>query len=157
MKERAGPGPSALAGVLAAIATGGLMAVLAGTAGGLTGSLPAILALTGPLLVAGVVFGWLVDRQALRAGFGPGILFWVVALPASRLAQELMVGSGSGGLAKGIVPFLAFQALVGGGFGLGFVILHGQLHRLLSGADAEDDAASTQLEETAERGRGTRP
>jgi hypothetical protein len=142
MRERAGLGRHALAGALGAIAAGALMAALAGSFGGLAGSAPAILALLGPLLIAGVVYGWLLDNDLMRAGFGPGILFWIAALPASRVAQELMVGSTDKGLSQGVMSFVVYQALVGGAFGLGFVILHTQISSLLPSADPEGDAAS---------------
>jgi hypothetical protein len=110
------------------------MAAIAFSAGGLAASLPAIVALTGVLVVAGALYGWLVQTERLGPSFGPGILFWSVALPAARLAQELLVGSGGGesGLSEGVPAFLAYQALVGGAFGFGFLLVHQQISRLLN-------------------------
>jgi hypothetical protein len=116
-----------LAGALTATATGGLMAVLVAFAGrDVAGLLPAIVALTAPLLAAGVAFGWLMDRGRLRS-LGLAVLFWTVAFPAARLAQELLVGVGLGGLQGGLPGFLAYQAIIGTAFGLGFALLYQQV------------------------------
>jgi hypothetical protein len=126
--------PVVAAGVLTAVVTGGVMAALTVSAGGLASSLPAIAALTAALVAGGVFYGWLIQAGRLRVGFGPGILFWIVAFPFARLAQEWMVpgGGGAAGLGQGIASFLVFQAMVGGAFGLGFVLLHNQIWGWLS-------------------------
>lgn len=133
-----------LAGALTAIVTGGVMALLVTLAGegasGVIGVIPGIAALTVPLVAAGTVFGWLVDTNRLPS-LGPGILYWAAAFPAARLLQELLlVGSGHfGGLEGGLGGFLLYQAIVGLGFGLGFLLLHNwtyqRLHRRLDPAD----------------------
>jgi hypothetical protein len=121
------------AGAWTALLTGGVMAAIAFSAGGLLASMPEIVALTAVLVVAGVVYGWLVETERLRADFGPGILFWSAAFPAARLSQEFLVGTaGEAGLSEGLLAFLAYQALVGGAFGLGFLLLHQQISRLLN-------------------------
>jgi hypothetical protein len=120
--------PHTVAGGLTAVVTGGLMAALTASAGGLAGSLPAIAALTTSLAAAGLAYGWLVDGERMRGGFGPGILFWSAAFPAARLAQEIAVGAGP---SDGLPAFLIYQALVGGAFGLGFLLLHNQVTALL--------------------------
>lgn len=122
----------ALAGAVAAFAIGCLMSVLVASTGALSGSMPAILALTLPLLLGGVLYGWLLDTGRMRAGFGPGILFWIVAFPLARFAQELLVGTDDSGLADGLGPFFLYQALVGGAFGLGFFLLHAQIWGVMS-------------------------
>jgi uncharacterized membrane protein YhaH (DUF805 family) len=121
------------AGALTALVAGGVMAVLASSTGGLAASLPAIAGLTAVFGVAGVVYGWLVHTERLRAAFGPGILYWSVAFPAARLIFELAAGDGSSrsGLSDGLMPFLVYQAMVGGAFGLGFILLHNQITALL--------------------------
>jgi hypothetical protein len=116
--------PPVLAGGLTALVTGGLMAALTASAGGLAGSLPAIAALTLPLVVAGAAYGWLVDSERLTGGFGSGILFWTGAFPAARLAQEFLAAAR---LPEGVISFVVYQALVGGAFGLGFLLLHNQI------------------------------
>ena len=123
----------ATAGALTALVTGGVMVVLASSTGGLAASLPAILVLTAVLVLAGYVFGWMVQTGRMRAGFGPGIVFWAIAFPVARLIFEIIVGDDNSrsGLSNGVVPFLAFQAIVGSAFGLGFVLVHNQILGLL--------------------------
>jgi hypothetical protein len=125
-------GGRAVAGAIAAVVTGVLMAAIAAPTGGLSESMLGILALTLPLLLAGVFYGWLLDSGRLRVGFGPGILYWVVAFPLARLSQELMVGSGTMNVTEVLGDFMIFQALVGGAFGLGFFLLHNQISAWMS-------------------------
>jgi hypothetical protein len=131
--------PHVAAGGLTALVTGGLMAALTASAGGLAGSLPAIVALTVTLAVAGAGYGWLVDCDRLRGGFGSGILFWSVAFPVARLAQEVLLGAGPD---EGLPAFLIYQALVGGAFGLGFLLLHNQISILLNNIGSSERASS---------------
>jgi hypothetical protein len=128
--------PVVVAGALTGVVTGGLMAALTMAAGGLASSLPAIVALTSAIVALGVLYGWLLQTERLRMGFGPGILFWIAAFPLARFVQELLVpgGGGPAGLGQGISSFLIYQALVGGAFGLGFVLLHNQLWVWVSAA-----------------------
>ena len=123
--------PLVLAGGITALLAGGLMAALTASEGGLAGSLPAVVALTLPLAAAGAAYGWLVETEHLSGGFGSGILFWSAALPAARLAQVLLVGAA---LEESLPSFLIFQALVGGAFGLGFLLLQNQISILVAGA-----------------------
>lgn len=120
--------PRVIAGGVTALVAGGLMAALTASAGGLAGSVPGIAALTLTLVVAGATYGWLVDSDRLQEGFGSGILFWTAALPAARVAQEILVGEG---LPDGVVAFVVYQALVGGAFGLGFLLLQNQISKWL--------------------------
>jgi len=120
--------PRVVAGVFTALVAGGLMAALTASAGGLTGSAPGIVALTLVLAGAGATYGWLVDTDRLSGGFGSGILFWTAALPVARIAQEVLVGDG---IPDGVLAFAVYQALVGGAFGLGFLLLQNQVSTLL--------------------------
>jgi len=131
--------PQLLAGGLTALVTGGLMAALTASAGGLAGSLPGIVALTLTLVIAGVAYGWLLESERMREGFGPGILFWSAALPAARIAQEVLVGEG---FPDGVPAFVIYQALVGGAYGLGFLLLHNQLSRWLVNAGSKGKPVS---------------
>jgi hypothetical protein len=142
MRDRGGVGDHAVAGAIVALVTGVLMAVIAAPTGGLSRSILGILALTLPLLLAGVFYGWLLDNGRLRVGFGPGILFWVVAFPLARLTQELMVGSESMSMAELLGDFMIFQALVGGAFGLGFFLLHNQISAWIIREEPEGAAGS---------------
>jgi hypothetical protein len=124
------------------------MAALTVAGGELANSLPAIVMLTAAIVAAGMLYGWLMQTERLRMGFGPGILFWVGAFPLARLAQELIGvgGGGPAGLGQGFVPFLIYQAMVGGAFGLGFVLLHNQIWMWLS--------ASSERKRSSRSGRG---
>jgi hypothetical protein len=104
----------------------GVMVALAAAAGQVGESLPGIVALTVPLLVAGVSFDVLVHSGRLRLGWGPGIVFWAFAFTLSRFLQEAVLHpwAEGPGLREGVVPFLAYQTIVGAGFGLGFLLLY---------------------------------
>jgi len=121
------------------VATGGLMAALTASAGGLAGSLPGIAALTITLVIAGVAYGWLLESERMREGFGPGILFWSAALPVARIAQEILVGEG---FPDGVAAFVIYQALVGGAYGLGFLLLHNQISTWLVNAASRTKTVS---------------
>jgi hypothetical protein len=108
------------------------MATFTASSGGLTASLLAIVVLTLALVAGGMTYGWMVDSERLRAGFGSGILFWSATLPAARVFQELLVGSG---LRESLPSFLVYQAMVGGAFGLGFLLLHNQIWTWLSAVE----------------------
>ena len=142
MRGRGGVGGRAVAGAIAALVTGGLMAVIAAPTGGLAASMLGILALTLPLLLAGVFYGWLLDNERLRVGFGPGILYWVVAFPVARLFQELMVGSESMSFSEVLGDFVIYQAMVGSAFGLGFFLLHNQIAAWVTREESEGAAGS---------------
>jgi hypothetical protein len=83
----------------------------------------AILALTVPLLAAGVLFGWLTDHDRLT--FGRALLYWAAAFSVCRLAQELLVGDRE--IKDGLIGFVLYQAIVGMLFGLGFLLLYQQV------------------------------
>jgi hypothetical protein len=125
--------PAETAGALTALVAGGVMAVLASSGGELAASIPAIVGLTALLVVAGFVYGWLLETGRLREAFGPEILYWAIAFATARLLFELMVGDvdSRAGLSNGLVPFLVYQVMVGGAFGLGFVLVHNKVSALL--------------------------
>jgi predicted small integral membrane protein len=101
------------------------MALLVTIAGeGVSSFTAAILALTVPLVAAGVLFGWLTDTERLR-GFGRALLYWAAAFAASRLSQQLLVGEGQ--VKDGLIGFVLYQAFVGLLFALGFLLLYQQV------------------------------
>jgi hypothetical protein len=117
-----GRGP--LAGALTAVVTGGIMAFLVTIAGeGAASFTAAILALTVPLLAAGVLFGWLTDHDRLT--FGRALLYWAAAFAVCRLTQELLIGDRE--IKDGLIGFVLYQALVGTLFGLGYLLLYQQV------------------------------
>jgi hypothetical protein len=121
------------AGALTALVAGGVMAALASSGGELAASMLGIAGLTALLVVAGVVYGWLLETGRLRAAFGPQILYWAGAFTTARLLFELVAGDASSraGLSNGLTGFLVYQVMVGGAFGLGFVLVHNQVSALL--------------------------
>jgi hypothetical protein len=108
------------------------MALLVTIAGeGAASFTAAILALTVPLLAAGVLFGWLTDHDRLT--FGRALLYWAVAFAVCRLTQELLVGDRE--IKDGLIGFVLYQGIVGMLFGLGYLLLYQQvlagLHKVL--------------------------
>jgi hypothetical protein len=108
------------------------MALLVTIAGeGVSSFTAAILALTIPLLGAGVLFGWLTETERLT--FGRALLYWAAAFSMSRLTQQLLVGEGD--VKDGLIGFVLYQAIVGTLFGLGYLLLYQQvlagLHKVL--------------------------
>ncbi|MBB5778596.1 hypothetical protein [Nonomuraea jabiensis] len=111
--------PGASIGAVAGAMAGGLT-LFAGQPTGMAALSALSLAL--PLALFGGLYGVLLGHGVFRPGtFGPVGLYWVVAFPVARLAQESLVGIG---LADGVLPFLAYQAMVSLGFAIGFVWLH---------------------------------
>ncbi|MED7926322.1 hypothetical protein SMD20_18855 [Nonomuraea sp. LP-02] len=111
--------PGASIGAVAGAMAGGLT-LFAGAPTGLAAQ--AALALATPLALFGGLFGVLAGHGVLRPGtFGPAGLYWMAAFPLSRLLQESVAGVG---MNDGVLPFLAYQAMVGLGFAIGFVWLH---------------------------------
>jgi uncharacterized membrane protein len=125
-----------LAGALTAVVTGGIMALLVTIAGeGASSFTAAILALTVPLLAAGVLFGWLTDHERLT--FGRALLYWAAAFAVCRLTQELLIGDRE--IKDGLIGFVLYQGIVGMLFGLGFLLLYQQVlagfHKVLGDPD----------------------
>jgi hypothetical protein len=113
------------AGALTAVVTGAVMAFMVTIAGeGVSSFVAAILALTIPLLVAGLVFGWLTQTQRLHS-FGRAIVFWAAAFAVSRLTQQLLIGDTD--VKDGLIGFMIYQMIVGILFGLGFMLLYQQV------------------------------
>jgi hypothetical protein len=112
------------------------MALLVTIAGeGAFGFIAAILALTVPLLAAGVLFGWLTDHERLT--FGRALLYWAAAFSVCRLTQELLIGDRE--IKDGLIGFVLYQGIVGMLFGLGFLLLYQQVlagfHKVLGDPD----------------------
>ncbi|WP_431929763.1 hypothetical protein [Nonomuraea jabiensis] len=111
--------PGASIGAVAGAMAGGLT-LFAGQPTGMAAL--SALSLAVPLALFGGLYGVLLGHGVFRPGtFGPVGLYWVAAFPMARLAQESLVGIG---LADGVLPFLAYQAMVSLGFAIGFVWLH---------------------------------
>ncbi|WP_043640402.1 hypothetical protein [Nonomuraea candida] len=125
--------PGASIGAVAGAMAGGLT-LLAGQPTGMAGL--AALALAAPLALFGGLYGMLLGHGVFRPGtFGPVGLYWMAAFPVSRLAQELLAPTGA--LVEGVPAFLAYQAMIALGFGIGFLWMHERLmpHWLVRRAD----------------------
>lgn len=117
--------PGAAVGAVAAFAVGGVA---------LFGGLPAdyavvaALSLGLPLSIFGVGYNLLLARGRVRlGGVAPAVGYWVAGYTVSRLVYEVALDVFAGrpiGFAEGILSFLVFQALLGVGFGIGFMWLH---------------------------------
>lgn len=118
-------------------------AVIGAVAGGFAGPLASLaqqppwwtavttLALVLPLALFGGGHGVLLASGLLRPGmFAPAAVYWLAAFPLARLLHETItwwVLRGTPGLREPPVGFLAYQALIGTGFAIGFVWLHERL------------------------------
>ncbi|WP_336204640.1 hypothetical protein [Nonomuraea sp. LPB2021202275-12-8] len=111
--------PGASIGAGAGALAGGLT-LLAGQPAGLVAL--SALSLAVPLAFFGGLYGVLLGHGVFRPGtFGPVGLYWIAGFPLSRLVQESLTGIG---LADGVLPFLAYQAMLSLGFAIGFLWLH---------------------------------
>jgi hypothetical protein len=121
-------------GALTGLVTGLIVGALAAIGGAPTGFVVASgLGLGVPLALFGVAYDLLLDAGKLRfGGVAPAALFGVVAFPISRLMQELVLIliSGTGVTLQqeaGVLQFLAFQSVMGFGYGIGFLMIHSQI------------------------------
>jgi len=117
--------PGLLVGVIAGAVAGGLA--------GLAGQ-PADWAIVGMVMLAvplgafGGGYSLLVAHRKVRiGGFTPVMLYWLAGFPVARVLHEVLtrlVMTGEPGFPPDGVGFLAYQALVSGGFAIGFLWLH---------------------------------
>ena len=107
----------AFAGMLAAVGSQPLAITLA-----------AGLALATPLAVAGAGYDALLASGRMPPGtLSPAALYWVAAFPLARSIQALAVDVVAGDpltVPHGWADFIAYQALLGVGFAIGFWWLH---------------------------------
>jgi hypothetical protein len=88
----------------------------------------AVLALGLPLAAAGAGYDLLLIRGRMGIGvFAPAAGYWLLLFPLSRLVDEVLSDALAGrpvALPEGVLPFLAYQAVLSLGFAIGFVLLH---------------------------------
>jgi hypothetical protein len=124
-------------GMVTGLVTGLIVGALA-AAGGAPPAyvVVAALGLGIPLALFGLVYDVLLDSGRLRfGGVAPAALYGVLIFPVARLLQELLLTLIFGqGITlqqeSGVLPFLAFQAVMGFGYGVGFLMIHGQIMEL---------------------------
>jgi hypothetical protein len=122
--------PGMVIGFVAGLLVGGLAAV----AGASTGYIiVAALALGIPLAIFGVIYDALLDAGKLNFGYAaPAALYGVLTFPIARLLQELLLTAIFGeGITlqqeSGVLSFLVYQAIMGFGYGIGFLMIHNQI------------------------------
>ncbi len=109
----------------------GALAILAGAPAGFTAT--AALGLGIPLGIFGVLYDALLEKGWMPFGrLTPAALYGVLTFPIARLLQELLLVQlfGQGFTLQreaGVLPFLAFQGIMGFGYGVGFVMIHNQV------------------------------
>jgi hypothetical protein len=117
-------------GFVAGLIVGGLATV----AGAPTGYvIVAALGLGLPLAIFGIIYDALLDAGKLNFGYAaPSALYGVLTFPIARLVQELLLTAIFGqGITlqqeSNMLSFLAYQAIMGFGYGIGFLMIHSQI------------------------------
>jgi hypothetical protein len=93
----------------------------------------AALGLSIPLAIFGIIYDALLDAGKLNFGYAaPTALYGVLTFPIARLLQELLLTAIFGqGITlqqeSGVLSFLAYQAIMGFGYGIGFLMIHNQI------------------------------
>jgi hypothetical protein len=121
-------------GMAIGFAAGLLVGALAAVANAPTGFvIVAALGLSIPLAIFGIIYDVLLDAGKLNFGYAaPTALYGVLTFPIARLLQELLLTAIFGqGITlqqeSGVLSFLAYQAIMGFGYGIGFLMIHGQI------------------------------
>jgi hypothetical protein len=122
--------PGMVIGFVAGLLVGGLAAVAGAPAGYI---IVAALGLSIPLAIFGVIYDALLDAGKLNFGYAaPTALYGVLTFPIARLIQELLLTAIYGqGITlqqeSGVLSFLVYQAIMGFGYGIGFLMIHNQI------------------------------
>jgi hypothetical protein len=86
-----------------------------------------------PLAIFGMIYDALLDAGKLNFGYAaPTALYGVLTFPIARLLQELLLTAIFGqGITlqqeSGVLSFLVYQAIMGFGYGIGFLMIHNQI------------------------------
>ena len=86
-----------------------------------------------PLAIFGMIYDALLDAGKLDFGYAaPTALYGVLTFPIARLLQELLLTAIFGqGITlqqeSGVLSFLVYQAIMGFGYGIGFLMIHKQI------------------------------
>jgi hypothetical protein len=124
-------------GMVIGFVTGLLVGVLAAVGGAPANFIiVAALGLGIPLAIFGIIYDALLDAGKLQFGYAaPTALYGVLSFPIARLLQELLLTAIFGqGITlqqeSGVPSFLAYQAIMGFGYGIGFLMIHNQIIEL---------------------------
>ena len=122
--------PGMVIGFVAGLLVGGLTAVANAPIGYI---IVAALGLGIPLAIFGIIYDALLDAGKLNFGYAaPSALYGVLTFPIARLIQELLLTAIFGqGITlqqeSNVLTFLAYQAIMGFGYGIGFLMIHSQI------------------------------
>jgi hypothetical protein len=120
-------------GFVAGLLVGGLAAVASSPTGFI---IVAALGLGIPLAIFGIIYDALLDAGKLSFGYAaPTALYGILTFPIARLIQEILLTQTFGqGITlqqeSGVLSFLAYQAIMGFGYGIGFLMIHNQIIEL---------------------------
>ena len=122
--------PGMVIGFVAGLLVGGLTAMANAPTGFIV---VAAFGLGIPLAIFGIIYDALLDAGKLNFGYAaPTALYGVLTFPVARLIQELLLTAVFGqGITlqqeSGVLSFLAYQAIMGFGYGIGFLMIHSQI------------------------------
>jgi hypothetical protein len=121
-------------GMVTGFVAGLLVGALAAVAGASTGFIiVAALGLGIPLAIFGIAYDALLEAGRMPFGrIAPVALFGVLTFPIARLVQELLLTLLFGrGITlqqeANVLQFLVYQAIMGFGYGIGFLMIHSQI------------------------------
>ena len=121
-------------GMVIGFVAGLIVGALAAVGGAPTGFIIiAGLGLGIPLAIFGVIYDVLLDAGKLNFGYAaPTALYGVLTFPIARLVQELLLTAVFGqGITlqqeANVLQFLIYQGIMGFGYGIGFLMIHGQI------------------------------
>ena len=86
-----------------------------------------------PLAIFGMIYDALLDAGKLNFGYAaPTALYGILTFPIARLMQEVLLTAifGQGITLQqeaGVLSFLAYQAIMGFAYGIGFLMIHNQI------------------------------
>jgi hypothetical protein len=122
--------PGMTIGFVAGLIVGALAAVANAPTGFI---IVAALGLGIPLAIFGIIYDALLDAGKLSFGYAaPTALYGILTFPIARLIQELLLTAIYGqGITlqqeSGVLSFLAYQGIMGFGYGIGFLMIHNQI------------------------------
>jgi hypothetical protein len=117
-------------GFVAGLLVGGLAAIASAPTGF---TIVAALGLGIPLAIFGIIYDALLEADRMPFGrIAPSALYGVLTFPLARLIQEFLLTQIFGqGITlqqeSGVLSFLVYQAIMGFGYGVGFLMIHNQI------------------------------
>jgi hypothetical protein len=145
-------------GMAIGFAAGLLVGALAALASAPTGFvIVAALGLSIPLAIFGIIYDALLDAGKLNFGYAaPTALYGVLTFPIARLLQELLLTAIFGqGITlqqeSGVLSFLVYQAIMGFGYGIGFLMIHNQIIEMSAWREYRRHIREEERSRTAEK------